>query len=350
MSEPMDLEEFKKENEEEERKLALKEGKNPDDEPEEESDDEPDVEDSEDESDAEEKSDEESDEDEKAEDWTSESDSDEESDEEEESKPTAKDSEYAKIRRKYQQREKDKARENEELKAKIAEIEEKLKAKPKAATDLQKPKREAFKTDDEYFEALFDYREERKAAESQSENLHEQHKKRLKEITEEREAAVEEHYDRAIEVAKKSNIAPEKYQSADSRVRAAVEEVMPKAGDLIVDTFIHRLGAGSEKVMYHLGVNKAARDEFISLYKKDPEGGFEAYGYLVSLREKFKNVVKRDTSAPRPPNQIRGDRAKKGKGAALKSDYDKAHQKGNSQQAMDIKFKAKSAGVDTSSW
>jgi hypothetical protein len=67
------------------------------------------------------------------------------------------------------------------------------------------------------------------------------------------------HYERAAKLIESASITAEQYQSADTRLRQAIEQVKPGQGDQITDFLLANLGEGSEKVGYHLGVNNEAR-------------------------------------------------------------------------------------------
>jgi hypothetical protein len=148
---------------------------------------------------------------------------------------------------------------------------------------------------------------------------------------------------------KESGISPEVYQKTDRTLREAVEAIRPNQGDLTVDYMISVLGEGSEKVMYHLGVNKAARGEFIALLAEDP-GGLKASLYLGQKKAQLINTKKGISRAKAPPSDVQGDTSTSPNAVALKRKYDAAHKKNKGQAAYNIKKEAKKAGVDTSKW
>jgi hypothetical protein len=165
-----------------------------------------------------------------------------------------------------------------------------------------------------------------------------------------RDKAVDEHYERVDKLLTDSGISPEVYKAADQKVREAVESLMPKQGDLVVDQMIAHLGEGSDKVMYYLGRNKGALGEFERLLIKDPSG-IRAAVFLGTQKERLSGTPKKMKSAASPPaNEIKGDANTGTKGKAFKKRYDAAHEKNNMQAAYNAKKEAKAAGVDTKEW
>src|SRR6185369_12086435 len=175
--------------------------------------------------------------------------------------PPAKftDSDVAQVRRKY----KGKLRETESEVERLKKENEELRKKPAAPapTTGDKPQRDSFASDDEYQEALAAYVVDTRLASQHQTQVAEQQRRAREEAQAETEQAVETHYERAAKLAETASITPDAFKEADYRVRAAIDSVFDKAGDTITDNLIARLGAGSEKVMYNLGVNKARREE-----------------------------------------------------------------------------------------
>jgi len=118
----------------------------------------------------------------------------------------------------------------------------------------------------------------------------------------------------------------------------------PDAGDALVDAFISKVGDGSERVFYNLGINKTNLGKFRETLVNDPTG-LDAAIYLGGLNKTLNKTVKRKSSAPAP-----ADGKSDVKGKAYKKKYDAAHEKNNPQAAYNAKKAAREAGVDVSDW
>jgi len=251
----------------------------------------------------------------------------------------------AKLRAKLEKRHES---ELDELRKEVAE----LKGRPQAKA-LERPKREDFEDaddpDEAYFEALTDWKLTQHKSETQAQQASEQTKQQQEQWKAQTEKAVDQHYERAVELAEQSGISAEMYQSADLRVRQTVEAIFPEAGDTITDALIANLGEGSEKVMYNLGINTARREEFKSLLLED-RTGIKAAMYLAERKAELNAPRKRKTSAPKPAPNLNGDKQTGANHKALKQKYDKAHEKGDLQAAFNFKREAKKAGADTANW
>ena len=235
--------------------------------------------------------------------------------------------------------------ENEKLKAEIAA----LKTSKEAPKILKRPREDDFESDEAYEAARDQY--EHDAAQERYNRI--ETESRQKESQEQAQTtvndAVNSHYERADKLITESGIKPEIYKKADETVRLAVETLLPKTGDMVVDQLISIVGEGSEKVLYYLGNNKAALNEFKSLLIDD-KSGMKAAIYLGQQKERLTNPKKRTTRAPTPGPQLKGDDVSNAQGTALKKSYDKAHKSGNIQAAYNAKKAALSAGVNVSSW
>jgi len=238
---------------------------------------------------------------------------------------------------------------NEEIERLKRERDEALKLKPKEETVLERPKKDDFDTDDEFYEALDKYNLNRTTETINRTQLEEQRKSEQRQAQEKLTEAVDEHYVRAAELIEKSGIKPEIYQAADTTVRKAVEAITPKLGDVIVDQVISILGKGSEKVMYYLGRNKAALAKFQSLLASD-KSGMKAAVYLGQEKQRLTNPIKPRSNAPNPATNIKGDSAVTGAEARFKKKYDSAHSKKDLQAAYNAKKEARKVGVDVSGW
>lgn len=259
------------------------------------------------------------------------------------------DGDVAKLRRKL----KGKVNEQKDEIAKLRQENEELR---KGMTSRQQqesmdgePDRGDFETESEWLKAVVEHNVRLVADKTKTAQNAEEIKRKM----EQQEAAINQatdaHYLRASKLSEKSGISAEAYQAADTNVRKAIDSVFPEAGDKITDALIANLGDGSEKVFYHLGVNATKRAELVKLFQED-RTGIKAAVYLGKLNATLSTPAKRESSAPPPPDDIKGDQKGGNAGAKLKKDYDDAHRKGDTQAAYNIKQKAKGAKIDTSKW
>lgn len=166
------------------------------------------------------------------------------------------------------------------------------------------------------------------------------------------EQAVDGHYERAADLIKSGKIDAEKYQTADKRVRVELGNLFGnlEQGDAVTDTMLARLGAGSEKVMVHLGVNSTALNELKTKLREDPTG-LDAMLYLGELKAKFNAQTNKLSKAPKPDTPLTGDVSVGSLSAAgLEKAYKAALDKNDGQKAYDLKRAAKAKGVNTSNW
>lgn len=249
------------------------------------------------------------------------------------------------IREKYQGRAKKQLDAKDE---EIAELKRQLEAKPQKK-QLERPKRADFKTDEEYDDALFNWRTAKQQAESTAATAAATRKQQLEANQAAVDKSVDDHYLRTKDLSEKSGITPEAFNAADLTLRRAIDEVFPEGGDIIFEQLVYSTGKGSEKVFYNLGVNAKNRAEFIEKLKEDGSG-IQAAIYVGELKTKLVNPPKRQTQAPDPAKQIRGDKQQSATGDRMKREYEKAHKDGNAQKAFDIKTNAKNAGINTKDW
>jgi len=239
--------------------------------------------------------------------------------------------------------------ETEQLKARIAELEQ---VTPKT-DELSKPKREDFydneDPDEAFFDAKAEYNNQKFQAKQQAEQISHDEKARQQQINVETDQAVDQHYERAIKLAEDSGITAEAYQGADYQVRQMVDSIFPGSGDVVTDAFISKLGKGSEKVMYSLGVNKERREVFKKLLLDDTSG-IAAGMYLGELKKDLVAPSKRKTAAPPPIATLKGDAKQVESSGALQKKYDDAHKKGDFGKAFKLKQAAKDGGANTSNW
>lgn len=233
----------------------------------------------------------------------------------------------------------------DQLQAEVAELK-----KGSSSENLEKPKRADFESEGEFSEALMDYKLDIRSAEQSA--SHATSARKQQGIVENARIgkAVDAHYGRAADLAAKSGIKPEAYQAADLKVRNAIESVFPGAGDVVTDKLISLVGAGSEKVFYNLGVNPSKLSKFVESFSED-RTGLAASAFLGKLSAELSIPAKRVSQAPAPGDDIDGDKSTgKNDFKQMQEKYNKAHKKGDSQAAFNIKKAAKEKGADTKSW
>jgi hypothetical protein len=192
----------------------------------------------------------------------------------------------------------------------------------------------------EYNDKLFDYkmasRDQSRAQTSQQE----QHNAVV-------QGGLDKHYERAEALVLAGKVTAENYQAADHVVRKAMTEALPQLGEVVLDNLIARLGDGSEKVIYHLGVNPAALSKLKESFKTDPTG-FASSIFLGELKAKFTSaVIDKSSKAPKPDRPLNGT-AKVGSNG-LHAAYKKSFAASDGK-SLSIKREAKAKGIDTSKW
>jgi len=216
----------------------------------------------------------------------------------------------------------------------------------------ERPKRNAFDSDEAYETALDKYYDEKETIKfNKLQQDHNVNASQAKEI-EALETAVNSHYDRAEKLITTSGISPDAFKAADTTLREAIEVIRPGAGDAIADQMIAILGEGSEKVFYKLGnpKNKALRGELINSLVTDPRG-LKLAAFLGEQKALITNVTtKRISKAPPPDGQHQSDADGSDKAKLLKRTYDAAHKKNDITGAWNAKKQAKKAGIDVSKW
>ena len=262
------------------------------------------------------------------------------------------DSDVAAARRNMRARlEKKHDKEKSELLARIEKLENERNSS--AAQPVRgkaaKPKREDFEDDEQFFDALTDWKLATNDASRHASAQKEEQDRAVRQYEETVNAAVEEHYERAVDLAEKSKISADMYKSADLKVREMADEVFPGAGDAIVDNLIYNLGEGSEKVMYNLGVNTKRRDHVRKLLQED-KTGLRASAYLGKLNGELSSPGKRNSKAPAPAANPTGDSKTSESFRALKRKYKEAHKRGDQQAAFNARREARRAGADVTDW
>lgn len=237
----------------------------------------------------------------------------------------------------------------EELKAQLEAQRSKSVPQPSA-----RPKREDFyehdDPDDAYAEALMEWKLDSAVAQKTAANQqYEQQRKQL-EVRQKTEAAVEQHYERAAELSATSGIPPELYRSADLRVREAIQGVYGgESGEHVTNALIAKLGEGSEKVMYKLGISQKALSELTAKLRDDPDG-LQAAIYLGKLSAELSAPARKKSNAPAPATDVQGNANTTDAGKGLQRKYQEAHKRGDVQAAFSVRREAKAAGINTNSW
>lgn len=260
------------------------------------------------------------------------------------------DSDVAAAKKKLRAKLEVKDAENAELKKQLEELQRQQHAAPKVGA---KPTREQFydkdDPDEAFAEALVEWKLNNTAAQQQAQRQQVERERTQLETVQSIEKSVDQHYVRAAKLVEQSGISEDLYRSADERVRTAVDEVFPGDGEVVTNILIDLMGEGSERVMYHLGVNSARRAELKEIMRNDPKG-LKAAAYLGKLSAELSAPAKRKSNAPPPAAQIQGDAGTSESGSKLQRQYKEAHAKGNTQAAFDLKLKAKQAGINTKTW
>ena len=163
------------------------------------------------------------------------------------------------------------------------------------------------------------------------------------------QAELDKHYERASELVSSGKVTAENYQAADHNVRKALADVFPNGfSEVVLDNMIARLKNGSEKVIYHLGVNKSALSELVECFKSDPMG-FAAATYMGELKAKFNSAPANKLSqAPKPDKALNGTVSVASEGP--KKAYDKAEKAGDISGMIAAKRAAKAKGINSSNW
>lgn len=260
---------------------------------------------------------------------------------------------HVSLRRRLKGELKDERLENDALRAEIEDLKSKIipPGQPAVTTDQgvgPRPKLEDFDYDeDKYNAAVDDWHDKRVDAKLQKQTQQQVQTSQQQQVIQRLQVAVDSHYERAEQLIEKAGIAPDVYQAADATVRSMFETMRPGQGDLIADQVISTLGDGSEKVMYYLGRNKNALTALQAAMMDDPSG-MKAMAQLGRISAEVTAPRKKQSTAPKPSAQIRGDEAVKGDGKSWHKKYKAAGD--NIQDRINVKIAAKRAGVDVSNW
>lgn len=252
----------------------------------------------------------------------------------------------AKLRAKL---EREKQSELDELRAQLEEARRNTVA-PKTS---ERPKREDFYDQDDPDEAhivavaRWMIQEER-AKEHNETQQYEFQRKQL-ETQQKISSDVDQHYERAATLAAASGISPELYQSADHRVRTAIDGIFPGGGENVTNALIASLGEGSEKVFYNLGVSPKRLAELTSKLAADPSG-LQASIYLGRLSAELTAPLRKKSNTPAPATTVQGDANTTEAGKGLQRKYAEARKRGDMQTAFNIRREAKASKINVDSW
>lgn len=162
------------------------------------------------------------------------------------------------------------------------------------------------------------------------------------------QAGLDKHYERAEALVFAGKVTSENYQAADHVVRKAMAESLGDRGEPTLEYLIARLGDGSEKVVYHLGVNPAALGKLKESFKNDPTG-FESSFFLGELKAKFTSaVIDKSSKSPRPDRPLNG--TAKVTGDSPRKAYLAAEKSGDISGMIAAKRVAKAKNIDVSNW
>jgi hypothetical protein len=258
---------------------------------------------------------------------------------------------HIRMKQKLKGRITDKDEELERLKAENVTLKAGKVTKPVKVERPERPREEAFDSIAEYNAALDVYEDAildiRLNRDSQAREIQTATSVAKEDLTK----AVDSHYTRASKLIQDSGISTEVYQEADTKVRQAIEAVKPGMGEIITDQIISVVGEGSEKILYFLGRNKNALNEFTNLLATD-SSGLKASIFLGQQREKLINTKQKTSKAPAPGVDLssEADAETSSKSISFLKKRKAAIKKGNLQAAYNAKKEAKAAGVDVSKW
>jgi len=234
-----------------------------------------------------------------------------------------------------------------------AEVEALRKGSVVAQQDQQAPRRPSLSDadigydDEKYAERMAQYTDEMIEYKLKSVQSNQAKQSQQQQFEMEIKSAVDKHYERAEALVNKKIVSAENYQAADHIVRKTVEEILPGMGEVVTDNIIARLGEGSEKVIYHLGINPAALSKLKEAFRSDPTG-FAASIYMGELKAKFNSAT-----AEKPERSLRPDKPLSGtakSSSSALSKYRAAEKAGDISGMIAAKRLAKEKKIDISNW
>lgn len=195
-------------------------------------------------------------------------------------------------------------KQNEELLRQLSLVGNVQKAEPATVPTLESCDYDESK----YQAALVQYQQqtlEQKLAEIEQKRLQEQ---RAKIVQQQLEQSVAEHYQRVETLG----VSVDEFIPAEKTLRDTF-------GDVAIDQMIDAIGEGSEKVVYHLGLNQSERDKVAQLVQQDPSG-LKAMTYLGRLAVKLSSEApqKKISQAPAADRPVSGGSTPNTGGAILK--------------------------------
>jgi hypothetical protein len=255
--------------------------------------------------------------------------------------PVAK---HVEMKHKLKAQLKDVTSENEQLKQRLAALDA-----PKQEQKLSVPTLASCDFDEEaYQQKMIEYSAALVSKQIQEFDSKKTENSQREQVNQRIGAEVDKHYERASELVASGLVTPENFQAAEMLVRRAVADSVGGDADLIANYLIANLGEGSEKVVYHLGINPQALSTFKSSLALDPHG-IRAAAYLGELKAKFNSApINKLSNAPKPDVALSGTSSAQ-VGADHKA-YKKAESSGNLQQMLTVKRAAKARGIDTTNW
>lgn len=146
------------------------------------------------------------------------------------------------------------------------------------------------------------------------------------------EADVKQHYQRVQDIG----------IDADAFIPAE-QALRDQFGDVAVDQMISAIGEGSERVVYHLGLNQKERDKVAELVQQDPSG-LRAMTYLGRMAVKLSTEPVKGTisQAPAADRPING--SSPATGSAVLKRLDKLSKQSNRDQFRAYKKQLVAAG------
>lgn len=195
-------------------------------------------------------------------------------------------------------------RQNEELQRQLSLIG----TGGKAAAPAKPPTLEQFDFDESAYQAaVADYYTgsiDQRFASAQQKQLEQQQQQQFAQRI---ESDVNSHYERVSKIGFGEDYIPAEKAARD------------RFGDFAVEQMISAVGEGSEKVIYHLGLNPDAMEEVAKLLSQD-NTGFKALSHLGRLAEKLNSqpVQKKISQAPAADRGVTGGTAGGGTSALIK--------------------------------
>ena len=155
------------------------------------------------------------------------------------------------------------------------------------------------------------------------------------------------HLDEADDLVNQGKITEDAFTQAQLNVYRSLDAVSNGQGQNITKGLISKLGEGSAKVIYSLGVNSQKMATLTNKLSSDPSG-LSAAVYLGQLQSEISTPKNRRSNAPKPQKQISGNSSTAMSTAEKKmKEYQKMK---DVQKRISFKRKAKKEGIDVSNW